>query len=1085
MIKEREFEVIRRLDSKKNDIKSSSVNLIKYRGNTEMIVVKSISRIDKKIYNDIYMRELNALYGLNKCDKIVKILEHKTYKNNENGERAGAIFLEYIEGKNLSEINLEELSIRDKFSIISEIIEAISFSHSRGIIHRDINPNHIMIYDENKVKLLDFGLCKIKELLSKEEFKIENRSIYSAPEVKLHLENATEQSDLYSLGCIIYYLFTGEKPVKASIFSDIIDKTSGIDNTLKPIIKKLTFENIDSRYKTIYEVEDDIRNLLNKFLKRYRQINIEISNENIKYLKRNNLLNKNINNREIKFKIEQNFVDIYGFRNGEEYEFLGNNYIFICIFDELLNIFKVKTIKKIMPIEREKKKKIYKLLNANIKIVDGRIAHHESRNNSLEIRNQIDDFYFYYISNKNIDKEYKKKYGIWKDLLELTRKNIKNKYIRYEYEDVILENGIYTFILKAGVIPLEKFNEEQYFIYEKIDNRKSNVNKIRQRNLGYYETDYMENNRVVLKIRATESWIIPKKGKICLDYRKELANVERQLDAIANIERERYSCHFNLKGVISGVEKTKSREFSKNIKYVNKFLDFSQRTAVNKALNTSDIMMIQGPPGTGKSNVIVEIILQILKKNKLNSNLPKKKILLVSQSHKAVDKVLKDFVLDESIRKFVERLGLKYEIIRLGKNTDDFDPLIKDKFGLKELRENLYKDIIKTCNEKFIELSLMLNISANEINEYFNELEKNKIYGVKKNEINNNLIYKIGNLNLNDNQKKAMNILRIQKKWIDNLKNSRLLEMYLIKNASIISGTCVGFLSKDIKEMDFDYLIIDEVAKSTFPELAVSLTKGEKIIMVGDHKQLPAVLDKDFIEKSQFNYENFKISLFEELHEMVEKGNKEILTCQYRMHSTIGNLISKLFYNNDIINGCNDFERVIDIEEYKDISIEWIDTSKYSIDERKEKEIIYNTKTYFNKLEADLIKDKLRWFDSKSNRKIEIGVITSYRGQKYELQNIIKQQKYKNIDVEIDTVDAFQGSQKEIIIYSTVKSNKKRKKSIGFLDEEARINVAFSRAKSLLMIVGDKEFLNDEKIPKNKFPEIVKYIETNSRCRIV
>ncbi len=1077
------IKVIRPLGSKKNGIKRSSVNLVEYENNAEKLVVKSILGIENKIYNEIYSRELNALYRLNKCDKIVKIIEHKTYKN-EKGERVGRIFLEFIDGKNLSEINIEELSIKDKFFIINEIIKAILFSHSNGIIHRDINPDHIMIYDENKVKLLDFGLCKIKELLSKEEFKIENRSIYSAPEVELYLENATEQSDLYSLGCIIYYLFTGEKPVKASDFSEVIDKASGIDSKLKPIIKKLTFENIDNRYKTIYEVEDDISNLLNRFLKRDKQINIEISDENIRYLKRNNLLNKNINNREVKLKIEQNFIEIYGFKNDEEYEFLGNNYIFICIFDTLLNIFKVKTIKKIMPIEREKKKKIYKLLNANIKIVDGRIAHHERRNNSLEIKNQIDDFHSYYISNKNINKEYRKKYGIWKDLLELTRINIKNKYKKYEYEDAILENGIYTFILKSGVIPLEKFNSEQYFIYEKIDNRKSDVNKVRQKDLGYYENDYMENNRVVLKIRATGKHIIPKKGKICLDYRKELFNVERQLDAIENIERERYSCHFNLKGVISGVEKTKSREFSKNINYVNKSLDLSQRTAVKKALNASDIMMIQGPPGTGKSNVIVEIILQILKKNKLNDSLPKKKILLVSQSHKAVDKVLKDFILDESIRKVIDRLGLKYEIIRLGKNTDNFDPLIKEEFGLKEHRENLYKDIIRMCNEKFGKLSLMLNIAPNELNEYFNELEKIKIDGVKKNEINNNLIDKIENLNLNKEQKKVMNILRIQKKWIDNLKNTRLLEMYLIKNASIISGTCVGFLSKDIREIDFDYLIIDEVAKSTFPELAISMTKGQKIIMVGDHKQLSAVLDKDFIQKSELNYENFKISLFEELHDIVKKENKEILTCQYRMHSTIGNLISKLFYDNDIINGGDDSERVIDIEEYKDVSIEWIDTSKYSISERKENEIIHNTKTYFNKLEANLIKDKLRWFDNESKRKIEIGVITSYRGQKYELQNIIKQQKYKNIDVEIDTVDAFQGSQKEIIIYSTVKSNP-IKKSIGFLDEESRINVAFSRAKSLLIIVGDKKFLDNEKIPQNKFPDIIKYIETNSRCRIV
>lgn len=1081
MKKDGDLKVIKRLDSKEKYIKKSIVELIEYKKKNEKIIRKSILGIEKKINNDIFFSELNALYRLKKYDNIVKILEHKIYKN-EHDEKIGSIFFEFIDGKKLSEINLKDLSIGKKFFILSEVIKTILFVHSSGIIHRDINPDNIMIYDENNVKLLDFGLCKLKGTVSKAVFEFGNRSVYSAPEVKLNLENATEQSDLYSLGCIMYYLFSGEKPVKSSNFLDIIENDLRIDRTLKRIIKKLVCEDVDNRYKTIYEVEDDVNKLRYKFLKKEKQINIEISNENIKYLKRNNLINKNSYNREIKFRIEQNFLELYGFKNEEEYEFLGSNYSFICIFDKLMNIFKVKTIKKIVPIERDKRKKIYKLLDANIKVKYERSVCY--KNNSLEIKNQIDEFYFYHISNKNTDKEYKNKYGRWKELLELTKVNLEDKYKRYEYEDVIYENGIYTFILKSGTTLLERFNSEQYFIYEKIDNRKNDFNKIRQKGLGYYESDYIDNDRVVLRIRAVEGHIIPKKGKICLDYRKELFSLEKQLEAIENIEREKYLCNFNLKSVISGIEKTRVREFNKNIKYINEFLDSSQRTAVEKALNVVDIMMIQGPPGTGKSNVIVEIILQILKKNKFNANLPKKKILLVSQSHKAVDKVLKDFIFDKSIKNIIDKLGLKYEIIRLGRNIDDFDSVIKEKFSLKEHRENLCENIIKECNEKFKELSLILNISIDEINEYFDELEKIKNDGVKKNEINNDLIKKIESLNLNKEQKSVMNILRIQKKWIDNLRNSKLLEMYLIRNASIISGTCVGFLSRDIRDIYFDYVIIDEVAKSTFPEIAISITKGEKIIMVGDHKQLPAVLDRELIEKNGLNYGDFKISLFELLNNIVEKENKQILKCQYRMHSTIGTLISEVFYNNDVVNGGNDFEKVIDIEEYKDISIEWIDTSKYSISERKEKEIIYNTKTYFNRLEINLIKDKLRWFDDKSKKKIDIGVITSYRGQKYKLKNIIEQQKYKNIDVEVDTVDAFQGSQKEIIIYSTVKSNPNND-SIGFLEEEARVNVAFSRAKSLLIIVGDKEFLDNEKNPKNKFPEIIKYIKTNRRCRIV
>ena len=116
------------------------------------------------------------------------------------------------------------------------------------------------------------------------------------------------------------------------------------------------------------------------------------------------------------------------------------------------------------------------------------------------------------------------------------------------------------------------------------------------------------------------------------------------------MKKEDYSCPFNLKSIISGVEKPKVRVFEKRINFFNEFLDSSQREAVKKVLNLECISIIQGPPGTGKTNVIIEIIRQILKENKKNKNLLQKKILLVSQSHTAVDKMLIDLIESENKR---------------------------------------------------------------------------------------------------------------------------------------------------------------------------------------------------------------------------------------------------------------------------------------------------------------------------------------------------------------------------------------------------------------------------------------------------
>lgn len=290
-----------------------------------------------------------------------------------------------------------------------------------------------------------------------------------------------------------------------------------------------------------------------------------------------------------------------------------------------------------------------------------------------------------------------------------------------------------------------------------------------------------------------------------------------------------------------------------------------------------------------------------------------------------------------------------------------------------------------------------------------------------------------------------------------------------------------------IRDVDFDYVIVDEAAKATFPELAVSLNKAHKIILVGDHQQLPPVLDTEIIRnnREKLDEESLAQGIFEKMYNMFPDDNKHRLTIQYRMHPTIGTLISHVFYNDEIQNGVEAHDRELCIEGYEDTAIEWISTSKYSSKERYEKEFDNNgKKSYQNYLERNIIEKKLLELDSKLTQKTKVAVITGYGPQKYILQTMVKQHSYKNLEIDVDTVDAFQGSQKDIILYSTVRSSA-NKYGIGFLKSEARINVAFSRARCLLIIVGDMNFLDNYRIRGNKFPEIIEYIKESEGCRII
>lgn len=1081
----RDWEAYKRLKNRADT--NSVVDVLKNKSTGDLIVRKIIYGIEQPLYQAVFTREMRALYKLNKCSNIVNILGDDYLVISTTKEKVGVIYLEYINGIELGKSSIENFSAKERFSIIKQLLDAIEISHSNGIIHRDINPNNIMLTDDKQVKLIDFGICKINDMINSATVYKLGTNAYSAPEVHQHSENATEKSDLYSLGAVIYFLFTGQQPPLAVQFQDVLNRTSGMDVSLKPILKKLVAENPDDRYENVYELRADFSKLFTRFLNLDKTIILTAAYERIKELRNLKLLPQSIN---IKMATEtympENFLDLYAFCRKEEsneneetmiYIFLGFNFQAECVFDDEQSVFDVVKFRKIPPIDRDRLKKRFAKIEGEIRFVDKRIAHRELKNDSFEIKNIIYDYYENYMSNNNVDCEYKEKYGVWRDLLELIREDIEKNVVRLPYDSYEVKNNLLRFKLKKGTfIDEERLNKEQVFVYEKKVGKKKD--KIKPVTVGTYENDIYEKNHVVLEINKQGTIGLPASGFICLDYRKDKINVERQLDALNVLEKEDYQCSFNLKRIISGVEPPSVNVISKPIHMFNEKLDFPQRTAIKKALDADSIAIIQGPPGTGKTNVIIEIILQILKANKKNPDVEPKKVLLVSQSHPAVDKMLEDLIRESDERP---------DLLRIGRD-EKLNEKIREEYSINDVKEKWYQNVRRICNDYTKNALEEIGIPEEEFDKYFLKLENSKVenmdFSVEDKLFVENFIKRTKGVK----SERTRKILEIQREWTEQLKKCDEVELYIIKSTVIIAGTCTGFVSnRIIRDVEFDYVIVDEAAKATFPELAVSLNKAHKIILVGDHQQLPPVLDTEIIRnnKEKLDEEGLAQGIFERMYNMFPEDNKHRLTIQYRMHPTIGTLISHVFYNDEIQNGVEAQDRELCIEGYEGIAIEWISTSKYSTKERYEKEFDNNgKKSYQNYLERNIIERKLLELDSKLVKRTKVAVITGYGSQKYILQTMVKQHSFKRIEVDVDTVDAFQGSQKDIILYSTVRSSG-NKYGIGFLKSEARINVAFSRARCLLIIVGDMKFLDNYKIRGNKFPEIIKYITESEGCRII
>jgi len=1077
------YKIVRMLKPGNNSY--SEVSVIKDIYTEKHYAMKVIKGINTPLHNVIFEREVGALTKLRTCSNIVR-LEHFDIHDDDYYGKCGRVFLEYIEGEQLQKIDVLELNTIEKVKIIEQLISAIQVAHENNIIHRDINPKNIMITPDKQVKLIDFGISKIKDMVNSDTLFQFATNKYAAPEVHTHSENASEKSDIYSLGAVLYFIFTGEEPPIANEFEKKLENTGGIDIEFKEIIKKMVKLSPEDRYNNIFEVRKALIKLFNRFTKENRTYIFSLDSSKIEYMRNLSLVpSRGSYSDIIEDNINEDFLEAYIFvenegKTEESYKLYGMHYYFECYYDDNKQVFHISKVYKLQPYVRELVKRKAMFVNGDIRFVlSGRRI---PNNNNFELTISAKDSKKDYLSSSNVNNEYTKRFFAWHKLLDIMEIEYKKNVIRVNYDSFRIEDNFCIFsINEQDYYLLDENKGELTFIYEETNGKRNKVIEI-----GSLKSIYIDNQKFYLKLNNINTGLkskLPNKGIICEDYRRNLSLINREKKALNSFNNEDYVSPSNLKSIFSGIQSASFFNTPSGRVYFNKLLDGTQKKAVTKALNSQDIALIQGPPGTGKTNVIIEILRQILRMNN-QGQIFKQKILLVSQAHAAVDKMLED--LDQTSSDNIK-------VIRIGRD-ENLSDTVREKYAVDYAQSRWVNRIIENSNNFAQTLLSILKINKEEFDKYCEALIETKF---SNNEDEKSYKSAKSFITYFEEKYKALletkdfKSLVIQKDWVNRIVGRMDVQQHFIKNAEIVSGTCTGVVSNYvINDMVFDYVIIDEAAKATFPELLISIIRAKKIIMVGDHKQLPPVLDEELIKNSKqtfiesnLDFNTLYNSIFMKLFEHLPKENKQVLNTQYRMHPTIGTMISQLFYDNQILNGVSIEDRKHNIKQYMDLAIVWLDTSKSP--DRFEENV---STTYRNLLEANIVKEQLKLINNSiESTKYDVGVITPYSGQKNLIRNEIQQIAYNNINgnVVVNSVDAFQGGQKDIIIYSTVRSSDKHK-NIGFLKSEERLNVAFSRAKRLLIIVGDAEFLSDTSINDNKFPLVLKYIKENpEHCRII
>ncbi|KAE9578720.1 DNA polymerase alpha-associated DNA helicase A [Colletotrichum fructicola] len=459
-------------------------------------------------------------------------------------------------------------------------------------------------------------------------------------------------------------------------------------------------------------------------------------------------------------------------------------------------------------------------------------------------------------------------------------------------------------------------------------------------------------------------------------------------------------------------------ELSK-IQWIDPSLNDSQKDAIRFALASREVALIHGPPGTGKTHTLIELILQMLKLDL--------RILVCGPSNISVDNI-------------VERLSPhKIPILRLGHPARLLPSVVAHSLDV----------LTQTSEAGAIVKDVRAEMDAKQasIKKTRNGRERRQIYGDLK---------------------------ELRKEFRE---RERRCVSNLVRESKVVLATLHGAGGHQLRDQQFDVVIIDEASQALEAQCWVPLLSAKKAVCAGDHLQLPPTIKslnskvkKVLVEgagEKQIKGMTLETTLFDRLLALHGSSIKRMLTTQYRMHEKIMRFPSDELYDGRLIAAEAVKERLLkdlpyEVQDTEDTNepLIFIDTQGGDYPEKSEdddKDAVKKAKfslhgeSKSNEMEAALVRQHAQSLVDAGVKPEDIAVVTPYNAQ----LAILAPLKEQFPGIELGSVDGFQGREKEAVIVSLVRSNSEGE--VGFLGEKRRLNVAMTRPKRSLTVIGDSE----------------------------
>lgn len=1087
---------------------------------TVAIKVFDRDRHQPEILAESFRREVRALERL-RHPHIVKILDH-----GETSDGLPYLALEFLPENLASHKRVIPDGIESWDHFVAEIaipvLQALAYSHSKGICHRDIKPANILIDIDGTVKLADFGIAKLKHELSNPNITFNEYSSrpFSAPESDPRAMGSYTR-DVFSFAATCAWAVAANSELLDRLDLVAAIQAASISEEVRAILLRCLAEEPSDRLPSAIELEAELapiwrRDRAKVALDKKPMFSIHITDSSRNVL--GDKLNMDAWDTKITSMIARDLegdprVDWWLDRDtrkpaeghfrvyGESMSFHiapnrygDNQFVVIQMFIGESNFESKKDKLADLPMRLSPECSAGRsecTIEEALSFMNDACA--SAGKGDASPLDKADKFF------QELDRS-----------LDAILDHSRNSRRPIRFKEAEVQGNLISVVTD---VDLGNIDLEEPWVLEDSE-----------RNYCYCEVYRKTDGQIQFWASDTSRIMAIRDGGVAkFDDWASRVSIERQKAAITAVNAGT-NAHPPLRDLIGDPSRSLACATEAYTSYAQYGLDESQSEAMHAAVTSRDATVVHGPPGTGKTRFISSLVRETLGRN------PEARVLITSQTHVAIDHALEvihkadpdlsimrlsrmdaDQRVSDSNRQFTysKRLEAWRSDVENQARKSLNAMATKQGLDVNQIEVALTLQRIMAQRESLGSRRIQLQEIATEIDSIGNatnldgfeqeqlealqhqqtslqtqqETEKQTLDRLER---NFRLLHKDAAKLLDSSQgdqqewvdsllpsteqgRYIRDCIDLQSEWLDRFGQDDSFVRAMCESTSVVASTCLGLASlPGTASVEYDLCIMDEAGKAQPTQALVPLANARRLVLVGDNKQLPpheeqALRDPSLLEKYGLEgTKSYRETLFDRLALGLPNEKVKHLTRQYRMTNAIGDLISECFYDGSLITARTDLpdphlSKIFQIEADLPVNAVWVSTHKLKTrGERRAKT------SFVNHTEAAKVMEVLHDIEDAakaSSRHFEVLLLAGYSKQVRELERRSRKlsSDLPHLRIECNTVDAVQGREADVVVFSVTRSNDKG--SVGFMKDLPRVNVALSRARDLLVIIGDGMFI--------------------------